>query len=98
MSDILYDPQTMNTLYDDLQHSGSQLKTEGQNLEANAIKFHNALQGDNASAGFDQVHKKWSDEFSQHLGVLDQLSNSVEDALHRALAADSAVGDGFHVF
>jgi uncharacterized protein YukE len=98
MSDILYDPATMNTLYDDLQHSGSQLKQEGQNLEQNATAFHNALQGDNASAGFDSVHKKWSDEFSQHLGVLDQLSNSVEDALHRALSADSAVGQGFHVF
>ncbi len=98
MSDILYDPATMNTLYDDLQHSGSQLKQEGQNLETNATAFHNALQGDNASANFDSVHKKWSDEFSQHLGVLDQLSNSVEEALHRALAADSAVGQGFEVF
>ncbi len=98
MSDILYDPATMNTLYDDLQHSGSQLKAEGQNLEQNATAFHNALEGDNASAGFDAVHKKWSDEFSQHLGVLDQLSDSVQEALHRALAADSAVGDGFHVF
>jgi uncharacterized protein YukE len=98
MGDLLYDPAAMNTLYDDLQHSGSQLKTEGSNLEANAAKFHQALVGDNASSGFDAVHKKWSDEFSQNLGVLDQLSNSVEDALHRALAADSAVGDGFHVF
>jgi|GEM_PF-6388607 len=95
MGEILYDPTTMNTLFDDLQGSGRTLRTEGSNLEAAAKDFDNHLQGDSAQASFHAVYKKWSDEFDQHLGVLDQLQQSVEDALHRALSADSAVGQGF---
>jgi len=95
MSDILYDPAAMNTLYDDLNHSGSTLKSEQSNLEGYASSFHNALQGDNANQAFDAANTKWQNDFSDNLGVLDQLSNSVEDALHRALSADSAVGQGF---
>ncbi|MQY19556.1 WXG100 family type VII secretion target [Nocardia macrotermitis] len=97
MSDILYDPATMNTLYDDLNHSGSQLRSEGSNLEDQAKAFNSALQGDNANQGFHATYTKWADEFDNHLQVLDQLQQSVEDALHRALAADSAVGQGFDV-
>ncbi|WP_216894436.1 WXG100 family type VII secretion target [Nocardia alni] len=98
MGEILYDPTSMNALYDDLQHSGSTLQTEAENLKGYAGQFHNALQGDNANQSFDAVFSKWGNDYDDNLQVLNQLQQSVEDALHRALAADSAVGQGFEVF
>ncbi|GAA5063095.1 WXG100 family type VII secretion target [Nocardia callitridis] len=97
MSDLLYDPAAMTTLHDDLEHAGSQLTAEGQNLDGIANKFSQALIGDNANANFNVTYKNWSTEFSDTLDVLARLKNSVEEALHRALKADSAVGDGFNV-
>lgn len=98
MGEIYYDPAAMNTLYDDLQHSGSTLHTEAENLKGYAGQFHAALQGDSANENFDAVFKKWGTDYDDQLQVLNQLQQSVEDALHRALAADSAVGQGFNVF
>jgi uncharacterized protein YukE len=97
MGEILYDPATMNTLHDDLQGAGQKLQQEQAELEQNAAQFRQALLGDNAQGGFDAAHKAWDDEFSNQVHVLAQLTASVDSALNNALAADSAVGDGFHV-
>jgi WXG100 family type VII secretion target len=96
--DILYDPATMTTLYDDLNSAGSTLHTEAENLKGYANQFQNAIQGSSANENFNAVFSKWGNDYEDSLTNLQALQKSVDDAMNRALQADQAVGQGFNVF
>ncbi|PXX66578.1 hypothetical protein DFR70_103327 [Nocardia tenerifensis] len=95
---ILYDPASMNHLYDELQTHGGKMKSEIDTLQSCASAFHSNLSGKNAAAGFDAKHKELSTSLEDTLQKLDDLAAQVENALQRALEADGKVGDGFAAF
>ncbi|UGT60008.1 type VII secretion protein EsxR [Nocardia asteroides] len=95
---ILYDPATMNALYDELKTNGSKIQGEIQELNDAANLFRQNLSGDQAISNFDNANKNVNTELDDTLSKLDQLAAEVENALSRALEADGRVGDGFSAF
>ncbi|MFI6171630.1 WXG100 family type VII secretion target [Nocardia sp. NPDC051052] len=95
---IMYDPKTMNQLYDELKNHGGKMQQEITTLETVAKAFHNNLAGKNASASFDAMHKELDTELTDTIDKVNQLAAQVESALNRALEADNKVGDGFSAY
>ncbi|WP_067646748.1 WXG100 family type VII secretion target [Nocardia harenae] len=95
---ILYDPATMNALYDELKNNGGKIQGEIQELNDAANAFRQNLSGDSAISNFDNANRNVNTELEDTLSKLDQLAAEVENALSRALEADGRVGDGFSGF
>ncbi|MFC8042679.1 type VII secretion protein EsxR [Nocardia sp. NPDC057353] len=95
---ILYDPTTMNALYDELARNGQNIANEIDQLMQQANNYEANLTGDNGRDDYVAKKTQLFDELADTKVKLDQLGAEVENALARALEADGKVGDGFASF
>ncbi|RDI46103.1 WXG100 family type VII secretion target [Nocardia mexicana] len=98
MSEILYDPQAMDRLFDELKTNGSKINGEIDALQSAAKAFHDNLGGQQAQQSFQQASDKMNEALEDTRQKLDALAGKVENAKHAALEADGKVGDGFADF
>ncbi|MGO4615614.1 hypothetical protein AB4305_14655 [Nocardia sp. 2YAB30] len=93
---MIYDPNYLLPLLDQLDGHYKNLQTQIHNLEEAAGQLINVAWEDNESAhGFATAHTAWKNEFSDTADKLEALRDAVDRALGNAQHADLKVYQSF---